>query len=96
MTLQVGTKLWVPCEVKPGPFSNERFVRVALSQGDWLGFVPIDSLQEPILKGSTFVGARVIAVNGERFQASLPGEALTPALFEGPIARVGRVDSVQT
>ena len=95
MALRIGTEVWVPCEVKPGPFSDERLVRVSSGRGEWLGFVPLRSLRDPILEGTTFIGARVVAVNGERFQASLPGEALTPSLFEGPIARVGRVDPVQ-
>lgn len=95
MALRIGTQVWVPCEVKPGPFSDERLVRVLSSRGEWLGFVPIQSLREPILEGSTFIGARVVAVAGERFQASIPGEALTPSLFEGNIGRVGRFDSVQ-
>jgi len=95
MALRIGTQVWVPCEVKPGPFSDERLVRVPSSRGEWLGFVPIQSLREPILEGSTFIGARVVAVTGERFKASLPGEALTPSWFEGDVARVGRLDSVQ-
>jgi hypothetical protein len=92
VTLQIGTQLWIPCEVKPGPFSDERLVRVPSSRGDWLGFVPVHLLREPVLEGNTFVGARVVSVQGERFQASLPGEALTPSLFEGNLARVAPVD----
>ena len=46
MALRIGTQVWVPCEVKP--------VRVLSSRGEWLGFVPIQSLREPILEGSTF------------------------------------------
>ncbi|MES1244674.1 MAG: hypothetical protein ABUT39_23910 [Acidobacteriota bacterium] len=98
MALRIGTQVWVPCEVKPGPFSDERLVRVLSNRGEWLGFVPIRLLREPILEGSTFIGARIVAVAGERFQASIPGEALTPSLFEGfegNVARVGRLDPVQ-
>jgi hypothetical protein len=88
MTLEVGTQIWVPCEVKPGPFSNERLVRVQDNGSEWLGFVPTHRLKEPILEGRTQVLGLVVSVLGEKFMARLPGEALTPSLFEGVVSRV--------
>ncbi|HSK80825.1 MAG TPA: hypothetical protein VLQ45_30515 [Thermoanaerobaculia bacterium] len=58
MTLEAGAQIWVPCEVKPGPFSDERLVRVRDSGREWLGFVQANRLREPI-------GALVVSVNGE-------------------------------
>jgi len=39
MSLRPGARIWIPCEVKPGPFSDERMVRVQSQAGEWLGFV---------------------------------------------------------
>ena len=36
MAPQVGGKVWIPCEVKPGPFSNERLARIQLAAGPWV------------------------------------------------------------
>ncbi|HSF41717.1 MAG TPA: hypothetical protein VLT87_18095 [Thermoanaerobaculia bacterium] len=88
MTLEAGAQIWVPCEVKPGPFSDERLVRVRDNGSEWLGFVPTSRLKEPILEGVTFIGALVVSVLGEKFKARMPGEAVTPGLFEGAVARV--------
>jgi len=88
MTLQAGAKIWIPCEVKPGPFSDERFVRVRDNGFDWLGFVQVKQLREPILEGSTFIDAMVVAVNDRSFKARLPGEAFNSDLFEGALANV--------
>jgi hypothetical protein len=81
MALRVGTKIWLPCEVKPGPFSDERFVLVSDGGRDWLGFVPENRLREPITEGRTSVLASVVAVLGEKFQALLPGSALMSTPF---------------
>lgn len=95
MALCIGTQVWVPCEVKRGPFSDERMVRVRTPRGEWLGFVPVHALREPIREGRTFIGARVVDVRGEKFSAHLPGQAVTPGLFEGSVSRVGQFDPVQ-
>lgn len=75
--------MWVRCDVKPGPFSDERFVRIHSVRGDWVAFVGIGELEEPILEGTTFL--RVIASNfeGQRFTARVAGYALGPSSFEG-------------
>ena len=38
MSLRSGMRIWLPCEVKPGPFSDERMVRVESESGSWLAF----------------------------------------------------------
>jgi hypothetical protein len=89
MALKIGTRVWVPCEVRPGPFSDERFVKICVNEGNsWLGFVLADRLKEPILEGLTFLPALVVSVTDDRFTARMPGEALTLSLFEGAVARV--------
>ncbi len=95
MALKLGMQVWVPCEVKPGPFSNERLVRVCVNgETLWLGFVPAARLKEPILEGPTLLPALVVSVIGDKFTARIPGEALTPSLFEGVVERVQPVGSL--
>ncbi|HEY2289358.1 MAG TPA: hypothetical protein VGM86_01535 [Thermoanaerobaculia bacterium] len=96
MALKVGTRIWIPCDVKPGPFSDERFVKVCVNGGSaWLGFVPAYRLQEPILEGRTLLPALVVSITDDKFTARIPGEALTQTLFEGAVSRVQPVDSLQ-
>jgi hypothetical protein len=88
MRLEVGARIWFPCEVKPGPFSDERLVRVSESGHEWIGFVPSHHLKESILEGRTQIPALVVSVSGESFTVRFPGEALTPSLFEGVVSRI--------
>lgn len=95
MMLKVGARLWVPCDVKPGPFSDERLVRIQDNRAEWLGFVPIDRLKEPILEGRTLLLALVIAVDDDKFVARLPGEALVSNFFEGVVSRIRPIDPLE-
>jgi hypothetical protein len=96
MALQAGTKVWLPCDVKPGPFSDERLVLVCDGGREWMGFVPENRLREPISEGRTSVLASVVSVLGEKFQARLPGSALMSTLFEGLVSRAQPVDPLET
>jgi hypothetical protein len=83
VTLSVGRTVWVPCEVKPGPFSNERLVRVQGREPEsWVGFVPIWYLQEPVEQGETKIRAVVVEVElkGDRFVARIPGHSVASQL----------------
>jgi len=96
MALKIGTRIWIPCDVKPGPFSDERFVKVCVDEGSpWLGFVPEFHLRDPIQEGRTLLPALVVSIKGDKFTARIPGEALTQTLFEGAVSRVQPVDSLQ-
>lgn len=95
MSIGVGRYVWLPCEVKPGPFSNERMVRVASEFGDWVGFVPVSFLRDPIQEGETLVRALVVDVQGERFSARLPGESLASTLSVHVLSQVKSVDPVE-
>jgi hypothetical protein len=96
MALTVGKRVWLPCEVKPGPFSDERLVRVPSDRGIWVGFVPTSALRDAPLVGETFVSAVVIEVHDDRFSARVPGHAVTPIPFEGITSRAVRVGALQT
>jgi hypothetical protein len=96
MALKAGAQIWFPCEVKPGPFSDERFVRVQENGHEWLGFVPVSHLKQPIPEGKTEIRAFVESVSGEKFTARFPGEPLLQSLFEGAVSRVRPLDSLET
>jgi hypothetical protein len=88
MGWKVGRVVWLRCEVKPGPFSNERMIRVHSDRGDWVGFVPVDSLREPVEEGESSVRAVLVDVQGERFRARIAGEPIASWFFEGTRSRV--------
>jgi dCTP deaminase len=60
MTLSVGRFFWIPCEVKPGPFSDERLARIADAESVWVGFVETSALQSPIEEGWTALKAVMV------------------------------------
>ena len=95
MSVKVGAYVWLPCEVKPGPFSDERMVRVASEFGDWVGFVSVSSLKDPVSQGRTLIHALVIDVQGDRLSAMLPGESLSSTLLLTGLSQVESVDSVE-
>jgi hypothetical protein len=46
MALVVGQKVWIPCKVQPGPFSDEPLVTIESLDGPVTGFVNSDELKE--------------------------------------------------
>ena len=92
--LKIGSQIWLPCEVKPGPFSNERLVRVGLPSEPWVGFVETNALKEPITEGATFILATIVAMGEETFSARLPGHAIKQSEFTGPLSQVTPVGSL--
>lgn len=96
MQLRAGVRIWIPCEVKPGPFSDERMVRVETQAGEWLGFVDVGLLQDrEVAEGKTSVLATVESVGSGRFTARLPGHAVRSLLFEGSTDKAVRVGSLE-
>jgi hypothetical protein len=71
-TFRPGMRIWIPCEVKPGPFSDERMVRVIHEKGTWLGFVNLSSLRESITEGETLMMAIVDDVLEDGFTVRFP------------------------
>ena len=95
MTVHPGSRIWIPCEVKPGPFSDERMVRVETPDGPWLGFVELHHLREPLERGNTEILATVTEVQADEFLARFPGHATQTLLFRGEVARAAQVGSLQ-
>jgi hypothetical protein len=95
MIYKVGQIVWLPCEVKPAPFSDERIVQIRSDRGEWVGFVPADALREPVSYGSTHVRAVIENVEGSRFNAKVAGEPLTSSFFEGAFSRIEPIAALQ-
>jgi hypothetical protein len=99
MKVSVGQRVWVPCEVKPGPFSDQRMVRVnspvANSISEWFGFVAETALRTPVITGSTEVTGLVVGVVNDRYQAQVLGEPLSNTVFEDLVSRAEPIDSVK-
>ena len=74
MTLRVGYQAWIPCEVLPGPFADERLVRVETPHGVCSGYVRPQLLREDIAQGRTAVCATIVDVNQAGVAARLPGQ----------------------
>lgn len=95
--LEVGAGVWLPCEVKPGPFSDERMVLVSLGGNQWFGFVNTKWLREGIEQGADLVLAKVTEISGDSFTAIVPGNAPNPSVIQGRIDQWRPVgDSVET
>ena len=95
MRLSEGASVWLPCQVKLGPFSDERMVLVVADGSEWLGFVNIRWLKKQGSESNDEVLARVVAVEGPTFHARIPGNALQSELFRGRVDRAVPSDPVQ-
>ena len=93
--LTIGGEVWIDCDVRPGPFPDERFVRLNNDAGDWIGFVPVSFLRDEIQEGSTAVRAVVVDVEGGLVTVRLPGAALAASLHKGGKEGIQPIDTVQ-
>jgi hypothetical protein len=75
MGIDVGELIWVKCEVKPGPFPDERVVLVDTLDGPWVGFVDVHSLADPAKSGKTSVRGVVVEVKRDTLLVRLPGHS---------------------
>jgi hypothetical protein len=101
VNISVGQHVWIPCEVKPGPFSDERMVRVNSPVvnspvSSWIGFVPAITLREPIERGLTDVAAIVINILNDRFLAQLVGDSFSNTIFEDHVSRAEPIGSIKS
>ena len=94
--LSAGADMWLPCEVKRGPFSDGRMVRVTADGSVWLDFVNVRWLKDGGLESRDCVLARVVEIQGPTFREKIPGCALLSGLFLGRVDRAVPGDSVQT
>lgn len=95
MDVFVGARIWLPCEVKRGPFSDERMVLIVADGSEWFGFVNVRWLRRHGSGDTDEVLAKVVDVDGPTFHASIPGNALQTRLFQGRVEHAVPGDSVQ-
>ena len=89
MAIDTGDEIWISCEVKPGPFSNERMVLIqGIDDPPWFGFVNESMLDDPIREGKTFIRAIIIEITEDWFKAQLPGNSMVGRTFRCPTAGV--------
>lgn len=93
--LRVGGIIWIPCEVKPGPFSDERLVRIDSEFGEWIGFVPVESLQHNVDQGETLIRGTISDIQKDRFEVILPGNPISSQSFLGRVERVRALGIVE-
>lgn len=74
MRIESGSRIWIPCEVFPGPFPDERNVAIDSPVGRWVGFVDTDLLREKIAEGKTAIRLTVVEANEREVSARLPGQ----------------------
>ena len=89
MELTKGNKIWIPCQVKPGPFSDERSIMISSVAGESIVFVRTEYLKDPIVEGETFVRANVIDIDNGYYTARLPGYPINSNLYRGELEKVG-------
>ena len=71
---EVGTIIWFPCEVRGGPFQNERRVYVKTTKSEWFGFVDVSDLKEAV-DGTYRVRAVVLAVGPREVVLGIRGQS---------------------
>ena len=93
MAIKAGSGVWLPCQVKRGPFSNERLVRIHIPPNkDWVGFVDVDYLKDKEMEsGETEVLARVTATDAHSITLIVQGHALDSRYVQVPKDTVQRV-----
>ena len=84
--------MWLPCEVKPGAFSDERVVVVRADDSEWVGFVDVRWLRRHGSEDTDEVLAKVVDVDDSTFRAQVPGNALQSGLVQGRAERAVRSD----
>lgn len=59
---KVGSMVWVPCEVRGGPFPDERMVYIESKVGEWFGFVNVSELEDRVPRGKDRVRGAILAI----------------------------------
>lgn len=91
---KIGDSIWIPCEVKEGNFSNERFVHIPFSSGSWDGFVDVTALMDAPETGETYVLGSIMEIIESEILATVPGHAINASPVKASIEKVRPVDSV--
>ena len=90
MTLEPGTRVWIRCEVKLGPFPDERTIHVDSPSGHWEGVVDVRQLRDEIAEGPTAVLATIVESSEIGTAARLPGQSRRGPYFTAPLTQFER------
>lgn len=94
MVLHIGRFVWIPCEVRPGPFSDERLVKVADAEAEWVGFVSTMALQTPVREGRSALKALILDVDDIGYLAQPMGHGVNATAFRASFERLMPVGPV--
>ena len=75
--IKEGASIWLPCEVRRGPFPDERIVYVKTTRGEWFGFVNVKELKNKVASGQDFVRGVVLAVGSDHIVVGIEGQSPT-------------------
>ena len=87
--IKKGMMVWIPCEVRGGPFPNERRIYLKLGNHEWFGFVDVSQLQKGVKEGSDYVKARVLAIQNEKVVLGIRGQSPTSPPLETSSSVIG-------
>lgn len=76
LEMRSGDEIGIPCEVKPGPFEEERLVSFETLDGTITGFVSANDLKQ-IDRGRWLIHAVVIKIEGDVVTVRVRGSFFT-------------------
>jgi hypothetical protein len=78
-----GVEVWLPCEIRKGPFPNERRVFVSFGGSEWYGFVSVENLREE-RENKGLVRAVVVGVERDSVSVRIVGHSPEERFIKGP------------
>jgi len=82
--IRKGMVIWLPCEVRGGPFPDERRVYVRSAIGEWFGFVNVSELDKKVPSGKDRVRGIILEIEATRAIIGINGQS--------PISKVFRAE----
>jgi hypothetical protein len=92
--LKKGLYFWVPCEVKSGPFPNERRVYVKIGNNEWFGFVDASQLKEGGKQEHDFVRAVILEVQPQGVVLGINGQSPASRPLETSSSEIDRFSPI--
>jgi hypothetical protein len=73
--MKKGMPVWISCDVRGGPFPNERRVLIKTGISEWFGFVSTSELKDKVPEGKDHVRAVVVDVKSEYVVVGIRGQS---------------------
>jgi hypothetical protein len=70
-----GSVVWLPCQVRGGPFPNERRVYIKTEISEWFGFVNTSELRAKVQEGDDQVRGVVVSVTPDHVVIGVRGQS---------------------